>query len=41
MRDHKIALFQAREADLLAELADKVQELDDVEVSCNALEYRP
>lgn len=33
MRDHKIALFQAREEDLLQELAERDQQLEDIEVS--------
>jgi hypothetical protein len=32
MRDHKLAMFQAREADLLAELAEKVGTIDGLEV---------
>jgi hypothetical protein len=32
MRDHKIALFQAREDDLVAELADKEAEMGNLEV---------
>jgi len=32
MRDHKIALFKAREEDLAAELAEKDAQLADIEV---------
>lgn len=33
MRDHKIALFKAKEDDLVAELAEKDAQLDELEVS--------
>jgi len=33
MRDHRIALFKAREADVLAEMAGKDARLEELEVS--------
>ena len=33
MRDHKLAMFQAREADLLADLQTHVDHVDELEVS--------
>jgi hypothetical protein len=33
MRDHRISLFKAREADLLAEMEEKDSRLDELEVS--------
>jgi len=33
MRDHKIALFKAKEDDLAAELAEKAVQLEELEVS--------
>jgi hypothetical protein len=32
MREHKIALFQARESELIAELAERTHELEEAEV---------
>jgi hypothetical protein len=34
MRDHRIALFKAREEDVLAEMEEKDVRLEELEVSC-------
>lgn len=41
MRDHKIALFKAKEDDLVAEIAEKDFQLEELEVSPSTYPFWP